>query len=260
MTKPSSQIYRSTLSEVEKLLTFAIERGCYGCSTTPLVFFRADDIGIPSNQFIQLIEIFRKHQLPLCLATVPTWLTANRLSTLQQITGNSKKQWYWHQHGYVHRNFEQIGKNQEFGSVRNYSDITSSLKKGKNRLNLLLGTLNQPVFTPPWNRCSMETLQSLKKLGFKAISRSRGAKPPTSPTFPDFQVNVDLHTRKESHAEQGFLNLLGEIEQSLATGSCGIMLHHQRMNIRAVTFLDIFLQCLKNQPRISFVHFGDLLS
>lgn len=259
MTKPSAKIYRSGLVDVEKRISLAIEKGSRKSKTAPMVFFRADDIGIPSNEFTHLIDRFRKHQMPLCLATVPTWLTAHRLSALQKITGGSKEQWYWHQHGYLHRNFEQQGKNQEFGPARSYSDITSSLEKGKIRLDHLLGTLNQPVFTPPWNRCSQETLQSLEMLNFNAISRSRGAKPPTVQSLPDFQVNVDLHTRKESSSEQGFQNLLAEIEQALASGRCGVMLHHQRMNARAVQFLDTLLQCFKKEPGIFFVHFGDLL-
>ena len=259
MTKPSSIIYRNPLASVEERLTSAIEKGCNACTTTPTVFFRADDIAIPSKQFSQLIESFKKHKMPLCLATVPTWLNTSRLADLQPLVGCSTSQWCWHQHGYVHRNFEPVGKNQEFGPARTYSEITSSIKKGKDRLDLLLGALNQPVFTPPWNRCSKETLQALQDLKFHAISRSRGAQPPTTAIFPDFQVNVDLHTRKEQASDQGFHNLLAELEQSLASGRCGIMLHHQRMNNHAVDFLDTLLSCLHKNTGISFVHFGDLL-
>ncbi len=260
MTKPSSIIYRNNLASVDKRLTAAIDRGCSKCATTPTVFFRADDIGIPSKQFSQLIVSFKKHKMPLCLATVPTWLNASRVTDLKQLTGNSKRQWCWHQHGYVHRNFEPVGKNQEFGPTRTYSAITSSLEKGKDRLDLYLGSLNQPVFTPPWNRCSSDALQALQDLNFMAISRSRGAKPPAKAAFPDFQVNVDLHTRKEQSPDLGFNNLLTELEESLASGRCGVMLHHQRMNDRAVHLLDTLLSCLQKKAGISFVHFGDLLN
>ncbi|PHR27003.1 MAG: hypothetical protein COA36_10310 [Desulfotalea sp.] len=259
MTRPASQIYRSTLPAVSQQLTAAIARGCSEFSTIPTVFFRGDDIGIPSHEFAQMIAVFRKHKIPLSLAVVPTWLNTTRLSDLQNLMGNSKTQWYWHQHGYIHHNFELLGKKQEFGPSRAPQVIHSSLTKGKARLDMLLGPDNQPVFTPPWNRCSQETLHGLQALNFKAISRSRGATPHTKENFPDFQMNVDLHTRKEACPKQGFEVLLGEIEQGLATGRCGIMLHHQRMNGRAVAFLDILLQCLKKHPRISFVHFGDLL-
>jgi hypothetical protein len=238
----------------------AIEKGCQKSSARPVIFFRADDIGIPSRQFSQLIESFNRHRMPLCLATVPGWLTVKRFEELKTLTGVSKEQWCWHQHGYVHRNFEPIGqKKQEFGPSRIAVEIAASLAKGKNRLDSILGDDNQPVFTPPWNRCSQETLDALQKLGFKAISRSHRAKPQTTPDFPDFQVNVDLHTRKESSPKEGFYNLLTEIEQGLGSGCCGIMLHHQRMNNRAVALLDTLLSCLKQTPHVSFAHFGDLL-
>lgn len=259
MTKPASQLYRVNHQDLASQLSKAIDQGCSQCNTAPVVFFRADDIAIPSHNFTFLIQSFTKNQLPLCLATVPTWLTSNRLSELQTLTGASTNQWYWHQHGYVHRNFESTGKKQEFGPARKTNEVEQSLKSGKLRLNSLLGKLNQPVFTPPWNRCSEATLQALQSLDFKAISRSKGATPPTQPGFTDFQVNVDLHTRKEESPELSLNNLLAELEYSLASGMCGIMLHHQRMNRRAVDFLNILLECLKKQKKISFVHFGDLI-
>jgi len=260
MSKPPSQLYRKKLTDVEARISRAIDKGCINNNGKAVVFFRADDIGMPSENFSALIDCFNNHQLPLCLATVPTWLTKNRLKELQYLTGESELQWCWHQHGYVHRNFESQGKNQEFGPAREYSEVMTSLKNGKQRLDSLLGVLNQPVFTPPWNRCSEETLQSLQDLEFKAVSRSSGAKPTTQPHFPDFQVNVDLHTRKEANPEEGFQNVLKELEHSLSSERFGMMLHHQRMNKRAIEFLDILMGCLKKRKDISFVHFGDLIT
>ncbi|TKB06328.1 DUF2334 domain-containing protein [Desulforhopalus sp. IMCC35007] len=263
MTRPSSQIYRTRLPDLPRQLITAIDKGCQRSTTPPVVFFRADDIGIPSRQFSQLIEIFHRHRMPLCLATVPGWLTPERYKELKILTGNSKEQWCWHQHGYVHRNFEpKTMKKQEFGpgvSATGAMNITARLLRGKKRLDNILGDHNQPVFTPPWNRCSKDTLDALQQLGFKAVSRSLRAKPPTTRAFPDFQVSVDLHTRKEATAEEGLHKLLAEIEEGLTLDRCGIMLHHQRMNGRAVALLDTLLSCLKQAPQISFVHFGDLL-
>jgi len=74
-------------------------------------------------------------------------------------------------------------------------------------------------------------------LGFKAISRNKNAYPPSDGILPDIQVNVDLHTRKESDPEQGWNNLLNEIEKGLSNGLCGIMIHHQMMNKPAFSLL-----------------------
>ena len=259
MTKAVSALYVTHHFGLKETVACHIELGCQLSPNRPLVFFRADDIGIPSSGFMQLITCFQKHRLPLCLATVPAWLTQERLNELRSLTGRNSTQWCWHQHGRLHRNFEPSGKKQEFGPTRSKNDIQASLDKGKKRLENLLELDFQPVFTPPWNRCSGDTLKSLTDLGFKAVSRSRDAWPETLPQLPDFQVNVDLHTRKEAEPQLALDNLAMEIEQGLASGLCGIMIHHQRMNRAALQLLDILLGLIKNNRRLRPVHFGELL-
>lgn len=258
MSKPSSPIYKTRVPNLRSRLQNAIDTGIDQSTTTPEIFFRADDIGYPSKQFSQMIDSFKTSSLPLCLATVPAWLNRERFTELRRITGTSDKQWCWHQHGHVHHNFETAGKKQEFGPARDQQQIYTSLARGQQQLNAISDTIWHPVFTPPWNRCSEDTLKALQELGFKAVSRSKGATP-RAVSLVDFQVNVDLHTRKEVSAMQGFENLLKEIETSIASGLCGFMLHHPRMNRRSLEFLDILLQVLKSKREIRFVHFGDLL-
>ncbi len=259
MTKPISPLYAKSHEGADKKIAQQIERGCERAARRPLVFFRADDIGIPSRGFAELIESFRRHGLPLGLAAVPAWLTEQRLAELRRVTGTGSSEWCWHQHGHVHRNFEATGKKQEFGPAREAAQIQASLQQGRARLTRLLGHDFLPVFTPPWNRCSAAALQALVELGFQAVSRNRGACPESPAALPDFQVNVDLHTRKEPSPELSFTNLLSEIEEGLASGRCGIMIHHQRMNGRALQLLDLLLEKLGNNRTIIPVHFGDLL-
>jgi hypothetical protein len=258
MTKPASSLYLINHGDITDTLGYHIDKGCRQATQRPLVFFRADDIGVPSRGFGQLIACFQKHRLPLCLATVPAWLTAARLKELRHHTGTDSTQWCWHQHGRLHRNFETSGKKQEFGPARTKSVLHASLLQGKERLTELLGTDFHPVFTPPWNRCGSDTLQALVELHFTALSRSRNARPETLPTLPDYQVNVDLHTRKESTPEQALENLLQELEQAIASGLCGIMLHHQRMNSLALVVLDTLLGLVAGNKKLIPVHFGDL--
>lgn len=255
-----SALYTSPHFDLVKTIACHLDRGSQLSANHPQVFFRADDIGVPSQRFQQLIECFQKHRLPLCLATVPAWLTASRLRELRRLTGSNSTQWCWHQHGRLHRNFESTGKKQEFGPARSKNDIDISLSKGRKRLAQLLDVDFQPIFTPPWNRCSMDTLKALGDLGFKAVSRSRGARPETPPCLPDFQVNVDLHTRKEAEPLVALTNLARELEQGLASGLCGIMIHHQRMNGTALELLDILLGLIKRNRSLHPVHFGDLIN
>jgi hypothetical protein len=116
-----------------------------------------------------------------------------------------------------------------------------------------------PIFTPPWNRCDQETLDALEGMGCRAISRNLGAQPPAPSALPDYPVSVDLHTRNEMDAEVGWRKLFGELRTNLASGFCGIMIHHQRMNGNAYDFLNLLLSALKQQKQVRLVHLGTLL-
>jgi hypothetical protein len=114
-----------------------------------------------------------------------------------------------------------------------------------------------PFFTPPWNRCSIETLHGLQSLGFKAVSRSQNAKPVSPVELPDIQINIDLHTRKEPDPELCLKLLLKEVEQSISSGCGGIMIHHQRMNQNSYAFLELFLGIVSSSPLLHPVTFWE---
>lgn len=259
MSSKYCSLYRTSLPDVGRQLRQAIDRGCAAAPEDPQIFFRADDIGVPSPNFSRLVASFTRYRLPLCLASVPAWTTRRRLSELRRITGAGRSQWCWHQHGRLHRNFEPTGRKQEFGPARDRRKLRDQLAKGRSRLEALLGEDFTPVFTPPWNRCNDDTLQGLIELNFKAVSRNRNAQPETPSILPDFQVNIDLHTRKEDKPSLALAHILKEIEFGLASGLCGIMIHHQRMNQAAFSFLDMLLAQIQLDRRIYPVHFGDLL-
>ena len=257
-----ASLYRVGLpADFEHQLESAIDTGCkINKRQTAAVFFRADDIGVPSAGFSRLISLFKRHRTPLCLAVVPSWLTARRFADLHSITGEPENLWCWHQHGTLHRNFEAAGKNQEFGPARNYEVLKAEIEKGRSRLQDLLGNIFEPFFTPPWNRCSQEAARALRDLGFLALSRSKGAKPNVAGILPDIQVNVDLHTGKQPDPAAAFTGLLADLTASLASGNCGIMLHHQRRNRDAFFFLDVLLRLLNNRKEIELCLFREMLS
>jgi hypothetical protein len=189
---------------------------------------------------------------------VPTWITKNRFANLLEQAGKKNTQWCWHQHGWLHKNHETKGKKQEFGPERTASAQVSDLKKGQLRLQQILGNEFSPFFTPPWNRCSQETLNGLQQLGFTAISRSKNAKPPSPLHFPDIQINIDLHTRKEPEPKKRLHNLLTELTQEVSNGTAGIMIHHQRMDRAAFDFLALILFIIRQEPKLHSVLFQDL--
>jgi peptidoglycan/xylan/chitin deacetylase (PgdA/CDA1 family) len=222
------------------------------------IFFRADDVAVPGRQFSRLMDLFSAYGVPLSLAVVPAALTRKRWQCLKGFEKKNPSRWCWHQHGWRHVNHETEGKKQEFGGGRTVSEIKRDLVKGKERLEMLMGDHFYPVFTPPWNRCSSNTLKLAKELGYAAVSRSRGSKTPSPGGLPDFFVNVDLHTRKEKRPAEAWEKLFSELQQAIASNHCGIMIHHRMMNDAAFDFMEILLKALAESPNLQPVHFRDL--
>ena len=201
----------------------------------PLLFYRADDIGVPDVVFQQLAGLFLDYGQPLCPALVPAWLDAQRWRQLKAFTRGSDL-FCWHQHGYTHRNHEASGRKSEFGDSREAAALREDILRGRDRLERFLGTDFCPVFTPPWNRCSAQALDILVQEGFLAVSRWQETKP-TAPLV-DLAVNVDLHTLRQETAEACGERLVRDWQRGIEAGRLGIMLHHQCMNEHAFDFLE----------------------
>ena len=223
------------------------------------VFFRADDVAVPGKQYQELIQVFSRHQVPLSMAVVPTWLTRKRWKVIRQLCRTAPRLWCFYQHGWRHQNHEQAGKKQEFGPARPLGDIQHDLLRGRDRLAFLMGDVFYPAFTPPWNRCSKETLDFLKDSGYRAVSRSHGAHPPAPDGLRDYPINVDLHTRKDHSAAIGWQHLFEDLATAIAGRYCGIMIHHQRMNHNALVGLDTLLTRMCRMDRFHFYHLKDLV-
>ena len=214
------------------------------------VYFRADDIAIPEPTMHRLLETFSAHRMPLALALVPAWLTPSRWAVFQRWDADHPDLWCWHTHGWRHVNHEAVGRKSEFGPSRSQAEILDDLKRGMTRLHSLLGDRFSPIFTPPWNRCSAETLERLSSIGYRAVSRDIGAAPAPPPSLVEIPIHVDLHTRKERSVPDGWKALFLQIENAFQRGACGFMIHHQRMNENAFRFLDDLLGVLRAQPSV----------
>ena len=224
------------------------------------VFFRADDIAAPSENFTKMMGLFLKFQIPLCLAVVPAWMTKERWEAMAEFRKKGKDLFCWHMHGYRHMNREPTGKKQEFGPARTAKALLNDLARGKKRLQTIMGKDLTLVFTPPWNRCSMDALMMLKKTGFAGVSRSLGNVPAAPEGLKDIPVHADLHTRKETSAEEGLHRLLEEFKTGLASGTCGIMLHHMCMNDQAFLLLEYLLELFSGYGQVRKITYQELIS
>lgn len=244
------------IKQTEQAIDKGLEKAPGGAAE---VFFRADDVAVPGNAYTAMCLAFQAGRAPLCLAVVPAWLTQSRWATLRRDAAPGEL-FSFSQHGWRHMNFEPQGvKKREFGQARPARDKRMDLSKGFRRMGEIMGADFTPVFTPPWNRCDGESLEAMPGIGIKAVSRTVGAGPDTPAGLPDFPIRVDLHTRKEADPQASLAAMLAELTEGLASGRCGVMLHHQRMNQAGLEYLKDMLAVLKTRPGIRMVHFGHLL-
>ena len=222
------------------------------------VFFRADDVAVPSGSFNRLMALFIRHQIPLALAIVPAWLTNPRWEYMRHLAEQAPTLWNWHQHGWCHANHEPKGKKQEFGPARGPEALSTDLTRGRQRLEMLLGERFVPIFTPPWNRCSQITLELLATANYLGVSRSDGATPRAPQGLTEINVNVDLHTRRKMTPAQAWPDLWQELQGAIQSGQCGFMIHHQRMNPAAFEFLNILLTKLARHKQFRFTSLKEL--
>lgn len=245
MNKSVSLLWREpTPSWVLDALDILFDRE--NCSS---IYFRADDIGISSNNCTTLFNIFRKLHMPLHLALVPRWLDTEEMGN-QVCWDRENPLWHWQMHGYAHFNHARNGKKMEFGVDRTRASKLQDIEDGVDIFRHWLGR-SPRVFTPPWNRCDAETLALLAQLGFYEVSRFYGAEPVVPSSLVARDVCVDLHTGKERDNLQGWKNLLVAFQDGLARDNCGVMLHHERMNDVAFTFLEWLLKRLHKEVPVN---------
>ena len=182
------------------------------------VFFRDDDAGWEDARLLALCDLFGALELPLDLAVIPNDLTERLGRELL------RRDWLaLHQHGFTHRNHEREGRKCEFGPSRSYDDQLSDIAAGRDILEALLDDFTR-IFTPPWNRCTLDTARAARDLGFAMLSREHRAEPFGLSRLAELPVHLDfarlepveLDDRFAAHVAQG--------------GPIGVMFHHAVMD------------------------------
>lgn len=217
-------------------------------------FFRADDGGWEDARLFKLLNLFNAHHIPIDLAVIPTvisQITAKRLS---------KRKISIHQHGYAHLNHEQIGRKCEFGESRSRELQLADIAAGKQRLSELFGPAVEPIFTPPWNRCTATTTECLRELGFTVLSRDLTASQLPVGDLTELPVSVDWFAQRKKvplrPVEIG--QLLGDAAS--AQRPVGVMLHHAVMNEAERERLGELLKLLSSHSQVRCVLMRELVS
>ena len=181
------------------------------------VFFRDDDAGWEDARLLALCDLFGALELPLDLAVIPNDLTERLGRELL------KREWLaLHQHGFTHRNHEREGRKCEFGPSRSYEQQLSDISAGRDILEALLGRITM-IFTPPWNRCTLDTARAVQDLGFAMLSREHRAERFGLDGLAELPVHLDVARLPEEELDSRFAAQVAE------GGPIGVMFHHAVM-------------------------------
>ncbi len=193
-------------------------------------FFRDDDVGWANDEFRALLACFRRHSAPLDIAVIPSVLTAEFAGEICAMRDDAPALVGIHQHGFSHTNHEVVGRKCEFGTSRTYDDQFRDIQLGKMRLETMLGFALDPIFTPPWNRCTDITAACLTELGFRVLSRDSSAASLALSDLQELPVSIDWFAKR--HGDRLSFQALGTLMARTVkeTKRVGIMLHHERMN------------------------------
>ncbi|MDQ4038798.1 MAG: hypothetical protein M3313_10740 [Actinomycetota bacterium] len=212
-----------------------------------LIFFRDDDVGWDDAGLRALLDAFAAHGVPVDLAVIPTALSTALAADLNiAVAAGSVRV---HQHGYSHVNHEPGGRKHEFGPSRNAGRQEADIACGRVLLYEALGTAVDPVFTPPWNRCTTETADALVGQGFEVLSRDH-----TAPRFDraglgEVPVTVDwfghLKGVRWSRPELGKRLAEGVADNA----AMGVMLHHAISDAEERSAIEGLLRLVASHPR-----------
>jgi hypothetical protein len=207
-------------------------------------FFRDDDVGWANDEFRALLNCFWRQSVPLDIAAIPTALTAELADELCAVHAKAPALVGIHQHGFAHTNHEDFGRKCEFGNSRTRQDQYRDIQFGKMKLEGMLGSALDPIFTPPWNRCTAITGACLRHLGFRVLSRDATAPSLALSGLKELPISIDWFAQK--NGERLSFQTLGTLIAMTVKQSqpIGIMLHHELMSAADRELLDDLLVLL----------------
>jgi hypothetical protein len=211
-------------------------------------FFRDDDAGWENDLLFDLLDRCQAKAVHIDLAVIPSELDANLAADLCQRAATGLV--HLHQHGFRHVNHEPTGRKYEFGPSRSYDQQLADIAQGRALIGGQLHPYVDPIFTPPWNRCTEQTASALVNLGFQVLSRDHTAEPFGLADLAEVPVSVDWFAKRKSEpwaCEQVALQLCKHILGGRRP--IGVMLHHGITNDEHMALIDELLCLVAEHPQ-----------
>ncbi len=213
------------------------------------LWWRDDDAVADTPDLRRLLEVAR---VPLALAVIPEAAGPDLAAALARQPGVAV-----FQHGYRHRNNAAPGaKKCEYPDTRAADLSAEELGRGRDRLAALFPRHFLPVFTPPWNRIGVRTVEMLAELGLRGLSTylpRRGASQ-AGLTVVNTHVDVIDWQNRGFLGEGPALDLLvghlrarrlGEVDPDEPTG---LLTHHLVHDAETWRFLENLQDFLRERP------------
>lgn len=224
------------------------------------IFLRDDDIDDDEETLRQLLDVTFGRGVPINLEVIPTTLTDDGVRLLRDYKGFDGDLVELHQHGWQHVNHETAGRKCEFGAARSFDDQLLDIARGKARMEELLEERFFPGFTPPWNRCTDDTLRVLDRLGFQLFSADRNGRRRDGDNFREISITLDLYRWQGGAALKAPGEIVDPLIEQMSRGeTVGLLLHHKVMDCAAFSFLDLLLAQLRRYDNVKWWTLGGLL-
>jgi len=222
-------------------------RAALDAAAGPVPFFvRDDDAGWDDEALWRLLDRCAAHDVHIDLAVIPSALDKRLAAALRDRAAGGSV--HLHQHGFRHINHEVIGRKCEFGPSRSHDQQLADIAEGRAVLTELLHPFVDPVFTPPWNRCTDDTVAALCNLEFRVLSRDRTAVPFDVDGLVEMPITVDWFGKSRGEPltrEQISEQIAGQVAMGQ---SIGIMLHHAVTDAGQLQLIDQLLDVLGRHP------------
>lgn len=228
-----------------------------GLPSPAAVFVRDDDAGWGHDRLAALVSVAERHGVVMDLAVIPDALDDPVAADLVRWAEVGAVR--LHQHGRSHADHEREGRKCEWGPSRSRHDQQLDLLGGARLLAQRLGPLVDPVFTPPWNRCTAVTAELLAELGWRVLSRDHTAEPFERPDLAEIPVTFDWFGRTRGEP-WGPAERAARLASSLADDSrpTGIMLHHAVTDDEQLAAIDELFTLLAAHPSARLTPLADL--
>lgn len=214
------------------------------------IVIRDDDAGWAPARLDALLDAVSGTGSMVDLAVIPMEVTPPLADQLNERVRRGEVR--LHQHGYTHANHEPTGRACEFGPSRSREQQLDDIRRGQEILNTAFDDTVDPIFTPPWNRCTSETGACLLALGFRVLSREHRADALAISGLAETPIHVDWMAKTPGGRIDRREIGLRLADAARSAPYLGVMLHHAVMDRADLANVASLCRSLARHPRARF--------